>query len=195
MSRSRQQGFTLIELTIALTLLALLIIKLTMVLREASEGHHRGSVSLALEDQAQIVLDRIAYAVIGSDPDTLLPDPSAPFFTDEITYQVSLGVQDGEVVWSDLETIGLNDPSLLYWAENKGEAQEKLVVWSRHVAELFADEVDNGFDDNGNLLADETGLSFVVDGDSVTIRLTLERQQEEGEPVRVTKETVVTCRN
>ena len=63
------------------------------------------------------------------------------------------------------------------------------------VAAFMKDEVLNNVDDNMNGITDETGLSFVVDGDSVTIRLTLERMNKEGNPVRVSKETTVTCRN
>jgi prepilin-type N-terminal cleavage/methylation domain-containing protein len=193
--RDENRGFTIVELCIAITLMAILFIKLTMIINEASKTHRRETLSMALEDQALLVLDRISYAVIGSDPDTLFPDPEAPFFTDRLEYQVSLGVEDGQVVWSDPEVIGLDDnPSLLYWGRNEGTPGEQVVVWCRTVAEFFANEVPNGDDDNANGLTDETGLSFVLEGTSVTIRLTLERMTKEG-PIRHTKETVVTCRN
>lgn len=195
--RERRSGFTIIELLIALALLTILFVKLTMVINEASKTHRRESLVMALEDQAILVLDRISFAIIGSDAETLIPEPEAPFFTPEIEYQVSLGVEDGEVVWSDPEIIGLDetDPALLYWGKNKDALDERVVVWCRTVAELMKDELLNGVDDNGNQITDETGLSFVVDGDSVTIRLTLERLGKEGEPIRVSKETTVTCRN
>lgn len=195
--RDRQSGFTLIELMIALALLTILVVKLTMVVDQASKTHRRESLAMALEDQASLVLDRVSFAIIGSDADTLIPEPEAPFFTPEIEYQVSLGVEDGEVVWSDPETIGLDadDPALLYWGKNKDALDERVVVWCRTVAEFMKDEILNGVDDNLNGITDETGLSFVVDGDSVTIRLTLERLNKEGDPVRISKETTVTCRN
>lgn len=195
--RSRRSGFTIIELVIALVLLTILFVKLTMVINEASKTHRKESMVMALEDQAILVLDRISFAIIGSDAETLIPEPEAPFFTPEIEYQVSLGVEDGQVVWSDPEVIGLDesDPALLYWGKNKDALDERVVVWCRTVAELMKDEVLNGEDDNLNGITDETGLSFVVDGDSVTIRLTLERLDKEGNPVRVSKETTVTCRN
>lgn len=195
--RRRQSGFTLIELTIALVLLTILFVKLTMVVNEASKTHRKESLAMALEDQAILVLDRISFAVIGSDADTLIPEPEAPFFTPEIEYQVSLGVENGEVVWSDPETIGLdaNDPALLFWGRNKDELDERVVVWCRTVADFMEEEILNGADDNLNGITDETGLSFVVNGDSVTIRLTLERLNKEGNPVQVAKQTTVTCRN
>lgn len=190
-----RSGFTVVEICIALALMSILFIKLTLILSEASKTHRRETLSMALEDQAQIVLDRIAYAVIGSDPDMLFPDNSAPFFQSRIEYRISLGVEDGEVVWSELEEIGLDDnPQLLFWARNEGSPQEQVVIWCRTVAEYFASEVGNGNDDNANGLADESGLCFVLEGRSVRIRLTLERNSE-GRAIRHTKETVVTCRN
>jgi len=194
-ARTDSRGFTLIELCIALGLLTLMFIKLTLMMNDATTAHRRESVSMALEDRAALVLDRIAYAVIGSDPDTLFPNSEAPFFADRIEFKLSLGVEDGKVVWSDPEVIGLqDDPSLLYWARNEGEVGEQIVIWCRTVAEYFATELGNGEDDNDNGVTDETGLNFVLDGESVTIRLTIERTTPEG-PVRHTQETVVTCRN
>jgi len=195
--REQRTGFTLIELTIALVLLTVLFIKLTMVIDEASKTQQRDSLIMVLEDQSIQVLDRVSFAIIGSDADTLIPGPEAPFYTPEIEYQVSLGVEDGEVVWSDPETIGLDadDPALLYWGKNKDALDERVVVWCRTVAEFMKDEILNGADDNSNGITDETGLSFVIDGDSVTIRLTLERSRKEGGAIRVSRETTVTCRN
>ena len=51
------------------------------------------------------------------------------------------------------------------------------------------------FDRNENGVIDERGLSFQVDGDSVTIRMTLEQADTEGELVTSTVQTTVTCRN
>ncbi len=195
MKQRGTRGFTLVELCIAFALLAILFVKLTMILNQASNTHRRQSVAMALEDQSQHVLDRIVYAIVGSDPASLLPDPSAPFFKNRLQFQCSLGVEDGEVVWSDPEIIGLDEnPSLLYWAQNEGTEAERIVVWCRTVAELFASELPNGADDNANGLTDETGLSFVLEGETITVRLTLERQTKEG-PIRHTSEAKVACRN
>ena len=197
LSRQRCSGFTLIEAAIAMALLGIIMVKLTMVVREASRSHSTESTSMALEDQVRLVLDRISYAVIGSDPATLFPDPTAPFFSKEIKYQISLGVENGVPVWSDLELIGIDDAdsSVLRWVTNEGQVEERAVVWARTVSEFLEQELENGIDDNMNGLMDETGLSFTLERDAVTIRLTLERVSSEGVALQHTQETTVTCRN
>ena len=190
-----RRGLSLVEVLLGLALLGIVLTKLGMVVSETHEAHRRESVSMALEDQASTLLDRIAYAIVGSRADNLDPGVAPPFSTESLSYQVSLGVEDGEVVLSDPEIIALRDGAELYWGQNVGEAGERIVVWSRTVSELLEDELFNGADDNANGIQDELGLSFVVQDASVTIRLTLERTDADGQVTQVTKETRVTCRN
>lgn len=189
-------GFTVVEVVIALALVGLVLTKLTLVMDEARRAHQEESITMALDDQAMELLDRIAFALVGSSAESLDPTPVAPFYSGTIHYQISLGVEDGEVVWSDPEVIGLSEDSgQVYWGQNVGQAGERLVVWANTVSEMLEDELLNGVDDNGNDLADEVGLAFVLDQKAVTIRLTLERERDDGQKIQVTKETTVTCRN
>ena len=195
MSRVRA-GFTVIETVIALTLVGLVLTKLTLVMDEARRAHEDESLSMALEDQAMELIDRISYALVGSSREKIDPALEAPFTQAEIRYQVSLGVEEGKAVWSDPEIIGLREQSgEVYWGQNPGEPNERIVIWASTVSQMLQDELMNGIDDNQNDLADELGLSFVFDQESVTIRLTLERARDEGEKIQVTQETTVTCRN
>lgn len=189
-------GFTLIEAVIALALIGLVVTKLTLVMEEARRAHQEESVALALEDQAMILLDRIAYAIVGASAEKLVPIQLAPWSAAEIRFQVSLGVEDGEPVWGEPEVIGLQaETGQVYWGQNVDTPEERIVVWANTVSQMLEDELLNGVDDNQNDLADELGLAFVVDSKSVIIRLTLESVREDGEPLQVTKETTVTCRN
>lgn len=191
-----RDGFTLIEMAIAMALVGVLFVKLTMIVDDAARAHSEGNAEMILEDQAQQVLDKIVYALVGADPDSLVPNAQSPFFSSKVAFRVSLGVEDGQIVWGDPEVIGLAaDPSQLYWARNEGAPQQKSVVWTRAVAELLEKELMNGTDDNVNGLTDESGLAFDVSGDSVTIRLTLVKATKDGHTITKTKETVVTCRN
>lgn len=192
----KRAGFTLIEAVIALALIGLVVTKLTLVMEEARRAHQEESVALALQDQAMILLDRIAYAIVGSSHARLDPQQLAPFSSATIQYQVSLGVEDGAPVWGDPEVIGLmEDTGQVYWGQNVGAAEERIVVWANTVSQMLQDELLNGLDDNQNDLADELGLAFVVDEKSVVIRLTLESTREGGKKQQVTQETTVTCRN
>lgn len=196
MRATRTSGFSLVEAMIAIVLLGIVVTKLTIVIDQARDSYGQESARMAIEDRALYVLDQVAYAVMGSDRDSLLPDPSLPTFTSRLQYQVSMGVEDGEVVLGDPEVIALTDEgNSLYWAQNEGQANERLVTWANNVSQLLEEELLNGADDNGNGLLDESGLNFVIDRDSVTIRLTLAGEDSSGKPIRHTVQTTVTCRN
>jgi len=191
----RRSGFTLIEALIAMALVGIVVTKLTMVMEEARRVHQQESITMALDDQAMDLIDKIAYAVIGASAERVDPAPIAPFTSDKIHYQISMGVENGVPVWGDPEEIGMGDERDVYWGQNVGEVNERRVVWANTVSEMLQDELLNGVDDNQNDLADELGLAFVVDAKSVVIRLTLENVRDDGERLLVTRETTVTCRN
>jgi hypothetical protein len=171
------------------------MIQAAFVMRSAFGLASEESATMHYEDQARRVMDRIAMAVMGSDRDRLAPEPEE-VHTSEIRYSFSLGLEDGEVVWSDPEEIRLADSGTeVEWLENPGAAEERKVVWSDLVSPLLEGEVANGVDDNGNGLVDEDGLSFVIEGQRVTIRLTIQRPELDGRTVQETVERVVACRN
>lgn len=181
---------------LALALLSIVLVKLTMVMNDASKSQKRETASLALEDNAMRVLDRISYALAGADRDQLFPDNPVPIDHTGLQFTISLGVQDGQVVWGDPERIGLSaDQTQVVWAENPGEANEQAVVWCNAVRSFLEEELNNGLDDNVNGLTDERGLSFAIDNRSITIRLTLEQPASGGQFITKTVETTVTCRN
>lgn len=194
--QERRAGFTLLELTMALALTAIVAVKAHGALATASEATSRQTREIVLEDQARRVLRQIGYEIMGSNRETLIPDVATPMSTQDLRFQVSLGVQDGEVVWADPEQVAMEeDRNQVFWCENPGTDDERRVVWTSLVAPFLEGEIPNGMDDNGNGLIDEKGLSFVVDGDSVTTYLTLERIGPDGETFTQTERSTVTCRN
>ena len=197
MTASRRAGFTLIEALIALALGAILVAKIVMVVDSAEDASVDGTAELVLEDQARRVLDQIAFAVMSADRDELFPDPESPEFSREVTFRASLGVQGGVEILADPERIGLGaDGRQVVWRQNPDMPEERRVAWCNVVRPFFSGETENAIDDNGNGLADETGLSFTLEGRSVTIRLCLERKRSGGRrPIVRTVETVVTARN
>ena len=194
---NRRGGFTLIELLIVIALAGVIASKVFLVMRQASETQSSSSRAMVLEDQVMRVLDRIAYAIIGASRDSITPEASAPLFSNTLEYRISLGFEDGEVVWSEPEQIGLDpsDPARLVWVEAPDTESERSVVWCNYVRPFLEEELPNSIDDNANEVIDEAGLAFVLSGDSVTIRLTLEREGPGGAAMSRTRETTVSCRN
>ena len=192
----RTAGFTLVEIAIAIALFIVVVIKLSMAMTAATKAHRQQTAETALDDQARRVLDQVAYAVMGASRESLVPDPESPLYSSELRYEVSLGVEDGETVWSDPEAILLQGGNQqIVWTQNPGEADERRVVWTNIARPFLEGELPNGIDDNGNGVVDETGLSFVLDRDSILIRLSLEKIDQNGQAMTRTVETVVTCRN
>ena len=192
----RRGGFTLVELIIVLVLLTVVGVKAALLLDIASDSQSRDTAEVALEDQAHRTVDQIAFAVMGANRETLFPDPQSPTYSEDVEYEVSLGVAAGVVVWGDPERIALEGTDTqVAWRENPGEVNERRVVWSNVVRPYLEGETFNGIDDNGNGLIDEKGLNFTLQGDQVTIRLTLERTRPDGEVYTQSVSTRVTLRN
>ena len=194
-SPSTKGGFTLLELMLALALLGIVMYKGLFVVSNAVKSSSEVTTDVIVEDQARKVLNQIAALVMSSDRDSLNPVAAAPLSSEDIGYRVNLGLQDGEIVRGDPELIGMEeDIQQVFWSKNPETPEEVRVVWSNLVAPYLEGEIPNGMDDNGNGLIDEKGLSFVIDRNAVTIRLTLDRVVE-GRPVTKTVQTTVTCRN
>ena len=190
-------GWTLIETMITSVLLVGALAKATYVVHSALSLMGDESASLHYEDQARRVMESISLAVMGSDRETLLPQVEA-FHSNSLRYRFSLGLEEGVVVWSEPEEIRLVQDAgrdTVEWLENPGAADERRAIWTSLVAPLLAGELVNGVDDNQNGLIDEDGLSFVLEGNRVVIRLTLRRPEVDGRLVEQTVESVVCVRN
>ncbi|MEM8712191.1 MAG: prepilin-type N-terminal cleavage/methylation domain-containing protein [Planctomycetota bacterium] len=192
----RRSGFTLLEITMTIALMAIFTIKVSSVIDTTTETTEADIAQTTLEARARQLLRKIGFAVMGSHPDSLDPKRPTPMDQAGLKYQVNLGISDGEVVWSDPEAIALEElKRQIYWSDNPDSDEERRIVWSRVVAPYLEGEIPNGMDDNGNGLIDEKGLSFSVDGQAITMRLTLEELREGQPPLVTTVETVVACRN
>ena len=177
-------------------LLLIMIIKASLVTSTIIEVQSKEGVAMDMEDRAQQVLDRIAFEIMGSDYETLQPFLQEPSDSYGITYQLSFGLQDGVAVWSDPQEIAKEqNDSIVYWQENVGQVGGRRLTWTRWASDYLEGEIPNGIDDNGNGLVDEKGLSFALKGREVTIRLTLERADQDGAVQLFTFERKVTCRN
>jgi len=190
-------GFSLLEVAIASTLVVLMTIKISMVISSTNSAQTNQNHSLKVEEQARRVVDQIAYAIMGANRDSLLPVIDKTIHTTEVRYEHSLGVEEGEIVWSAPQRLSLSeDGNSVVWQRNYGDPdEERSVVWTRLVRPVLEGEFSNGSDDNANGLEDEEGLHFVIDNAKVTIRLTLELIDAHDNPYLHTAETTVLCRN
>lgn len=178
----------------AVALIGIIVVKVSMALNAATRVYDIENVETDLDDQARRVLDRIALAILGSDRDALIPDQESPLHSSSLQYELNLGVNAGQVVWGDPELISNGTGTQVLWQQDPGGAAQRRVVWSNIVRPFLEGELPDGVDNNGNGLIDESGLSFVVDRDKVTIRMTLERPVEGGF-ITKTVTTEATCRN
>jgi hypothetical protein len=150
----------------------------------------------SLDMQLDRTMDRIALALMAARKDSLLPANNTPLFTAHLDFNQSKGFEDGHEIFGDTERIELVDGAeQIVWKQRPDTVDERKVVWTNWVRQYFKDEAANGIDDDANGLIDEWGLSFTVDGNRVTIRLTLEREGPEHAILKRTQETTVTCRN
>lgn len=188
-------GFTLLEVTVAITLLALVLVNLYTLLGDSSDALERKNARFGTDVEARRVLDRIAMAVIGAELASLQVPNAAPNSSSAIDYSVNMGMEAGEIVWSPGRRIAHQSGNEVQWRENPGEEDERRATWTRAAAQFLEGETQNGMDDNGNGLIDERGLSFEVDGKMIVIRLTIEKPGPDGTLNTKTLETRVTCRN
>jgi len=190
-------GFTLVELMVSVSLLTLVGANIYMVLADSSKVYRSQSANNETEVKVRRTLDRIALAIMGASRETLYTTSVAPASASVLNFESNKGMVNGEEVWSDPQQIALRneDTRQVAWYENPGAVEERKIVWAKYISEFSKGEIPNGLDDNGNGLVDEQGLSFDLNGNSVTIRLTMQRPAPDG--TLVTKElfTTVTCRN
>lgn len=195
---SRRAGFTMIEMMVAVTLLGIVVANVYMVLGDSSKAFSAQATVFETEAQARRTLDRIALLVIGAERSTLFQTPAAPSSTPELYFQTSGGMQDGAMTVGDPQRVSLtavDGHHEVTWEENPGAENERHSVLTRFAAEFMEGETLNGVDDNGNGLIDEKGLTFVIEGNSVLVLLTIAQRAPDGRWVTRTLEARVTCRN
>jgi prepilin-type N-terminal cleavage/methylation domain-containing protein len=174
-------GYTLIELVIVLALISIVLMNLYLV--SGASSAHSGSQFEAddVERNTRRATERIRYELLGASIENLYQTVGAPASVTEINYQQSLGMEQGEWLWSDPLRIAY-DPQTrqVTWCENPGESDERRQVWLKDVPQLAPGELLNGIDDNQDGLVDESGLSFFVHEGLVTATIHVMRPLRDG---------------
>lgn len=188
-------GFTAIEIVIGMTLVALVLVNVSTIVRSSSSVYESGSMSSVLEEQAEQVMERIAYTVMSARREDI-DAPSSPNAVSALEFPLPLGLEDGVQVWSDDQRIELViETGQIVNTKTTTHGAARRIVWANHVPDLLEGEVVNEKDDNGNELNDERGLAFDLEEGQVAIKLTLRRADTKQAVYTRTLETRVTCRN
>jgi prepilin-type N-terminal cleavage/methylation domain-containing protein len=191
-----RSGFTLLEMSVALVLFVLVIGNVYSLLRQSSKAIGAQNSSFDIDTAAQRAMDHITMAIVGASEATLQSPLIEPFSTSKLDYVEQLGIQNGLQVTSAPQRIQYSSATgEVTWLENPGTPDEKRVVWAKDVPAFLKDEIANAVDDNHNGIIDETGLSFVKDGKSITIYLTVKRTTPDGHVFEKKLQDTVTCRN
>jgi prepilin-type N-terminal cleavage/methylation domain-containing protein len=194
----RTSGFTLVEMTIAVVLLTIVVGNVYWLLTKSTAAMGSKNVAYDVDTQARRAMDRITMAIIGATEAELQMPTSKPYYTSWLNYKESKGLDSsGNNILSPLQRIELTNTQggEVTWFENPGASGEKRVIFSKNIPQFLKDELANGIDDNANGVIDETGLSFVKNGRSITVYLTLRRTMPDGEVVTKELHETVTCRN
>ena len=211
-ARSRAAGYSLLELVIVAALFLVVVASLAIVARGSDQLYETEAVGSHLEGQAAVALDQIVRELRIAGFDTLIPDPGA-VGTSSIEYRQAIDIEAGEVTWTaprrlefqyetgevddgvDNNGNGLIDEGRVVLTTDVDGPEEWTRVITRWVPEFFEGEVPNNLDDNGNLLVDEQGFVLERVGESLVVRLMLQRRTRDGRLLTRRSQTSVRPRN
>ncbi len=212
----RRSGMTMIEIMVSTAVLSLVLLTVALVTKTGNGVFRTTQARDALRQRTQTVLDRIADAVSTASKATFAAAPTAPFGSATLDFRTPTGIAGSVISWSTTNRIAYQATALhsgheqehesghaqplqndgeIVLTRNVGAAGSVSTVLATHVADYLEGETANGKDDNGNGLIDERGLSFVLTGDQLTIRVTLADLDSDGRAVWVSSQTEVRLRN
>jgi len=212
-SSNPRAGFSLIEVLIASILITMIFGALSAMMQSGTNAFHQGVSSSTAESTARRGLDRIAAQFSDSEVAQLQAQVVPTLGASLLTFHRSTGAAGGVITWGNDNVVqfqlqaseaddgidndgdGLIDEGEVVLIENVGLADQRTTVLCPNVREYLEGETPNGLDDNGNGLIDEQGLSFDVVGETLVIRLSVERRNETGRRTWRTVETSVWIRN
>lgn len=213
--RAAQRGFTLLELSIVIVVLATVLGSIAVVLQRSQGAYQQGMVEADVDGLATRACQRIVSEVFQANRATVTVNVPPPLGATGVDFSRAEGWAAGAMVNGALRRIrwvrdpadpdngldddgdGLSDEGRIeLWMDVAGAPAESVVLASG-VPELLEGEVTNGADDNGNAIADERGLCITFDAVNglVVVRVTLARRDAAGRLVQRTAQMSVLLRN
>lgn len=210
--RTDRSAFTLIELTVCLTILGTILTALGWFQISSQSSYRQTAARAEAEGRARHAAVRVMEELTGVGTNTLVPDPTSNFGTSTIVFQKPTAVTvAGVITWSassrlelqndeandgvDNDGDGLIDERKLVLVRNVGTAAEKTIVLCNGVPELAPGEFGNNIDDDGDGIVDEAGFNVQRTGDLLRISLTVERALSDGTTVESTISNSLVLRN
>jgi hypothetical protein len=185
-----------LEIVVSLSLFAVLMSSLMLFLDTSRDAQREGIAMLELETRGRRAVDRIVESIRSAERTSITPAIAPPWSSSFVEYQVSLGDQGGAVAWGDPVRLWYDAAGgAVVHTENPGLPDERSTSWCSDVPALSPAETLDGLDDNGNGFVDESGLAFAVDGDVVTVLLTLVDDAGGGRTRTRAFQGTVRCRN
>ena len=200
----RRAGFTMLELTIAGTLLIVVLGGLGVALQRGLGMFRQSTANQETDGRLDRALERIQRELLGASANSLAPDLTTVVgnpttWSNALEFQLATGWAGGAQTLGDVQRIelrldrgeldngldddgdGLVDDQEVVLIRDFGGLDEQEVVLFTDVAEfLEGEDPGDGDDDNGNGLEDESGLAFDLDGDTLNVRLTVGRNGPQG---------------
>jgi prepilin-type N-terminal cleavage/methylation domain-containing protein len=212
--RGGRTGHTLIEMLVALAILAVAGGTLALAGMTSEDTFRAESLRTTLDGAARGVTSRLTRELRNSGAASISALPLSPAWDTSLTFDqpTSIDAGTGAIAWRSMRLElryeegelddgldnngnGLADEGKVVMLRDWGEADEMAVVLTHHVREYLEGETFNNLDDNGNGLVDERGLTFERIGNTITVRLTLERFDSDGHPATRSAETSALLRN
>ena len=210
---STRSGFTLVELTLAAGLFAVLFGSAALAVREGMSAYKATRINSNVETRVRRAIDRVASELTSTGLGTLLPDPAGQFGASDFVFQRAIGTNGDDIVWGsqiriafeyetgeaddgiDNNDNGLVDEGVLVMTLDDGGGNEQRIVLVHGVAEFLEGETADGTDENGNGIIDESGFNVHRVGDTLVLRLSAAEVSPQAGVITRTLGTSIRLRN
>lgn len=212
---SNRTGSTLLEVSISIAMVSIVLGVAAMVGIAGRKAFVTANKQAQLDSQLKIALDRIS-AELGSAISSSL-DPQLTGMvtdTDEISLAQVLGIVDGVPVPSpdlisfsfeddpndpvgglDNDNDGVVDEARVVFVRGSGGTSPSAITICKNVRRHLQGEEEGGGDENGNGLIDESGFLIQRDGNLLSIKITVQGTNANGESVTKTSSASIVLRN
>lgn len=198
MSARNTKGHTLVEIMVVVTVMAIFLTGVGLVSLRTSGAFEEGSRSAELDAGLHRALETIVRELEDAGRNELTPDPVAPLGAESMDFRALENDDAGELVWSPQRRIawerepgeaddgfdndgdGLIDEGRVVWSELPGQPDERRRVLVSGVPEFDPQESVDFDDDDGDGLIDERGFAFLIQGDVLSVQLSVGGVDEGG---------------